>query len=72
MDGWRDWAEERWEAIAVAASVVGALTVSVFLMVTFNVIATRVDRSDREAADVRPIANTARSRAVDALGEGAL
>jgi hypothetical protein len=37
----REWAEEHWAGVAVTVSVAGALAVSTFLIVCFNVFMTR-------------------------------
>ena len=52
----RDWADEYWEAVGIALSFAGAVTVSLVLIVSFNVITTHLEDShhDVPATDARP------------------
>lgn len=45
-----EWADENWEAVGVAVSIAGALTLAIILLVAFNVVATRHESAPRESA----------------------
>lgn len=72
MRVWRDWAEEHWEAVAMAFSIASALMVAVILAMTFNVITTRLDGLHRDAANAVPPVSDARSRVSDSSEAGAI
>jgi hypothetical protein len=59
---WRNWAEEHWEAVGMAASIAGALVFSVVLAVAFNVISTRIDDLWHEVVNVKTPVNQTQSR----------
>jgi hypothetical protein len=50
--GWSDWAEERWDVLAMAAAFACAVTVGSILALAFNVITTRIDHPHVDTADV--------------------
>ena len=50
-----EWAEEHWEVVGVMISMLGALSAAVILAVTFNVVATQLDRSHAPVTSASPV-----------------
>jgi hypothetical protein len=52
--GWRDWAEEYWDVLAIAVAFACALTVGTVLAVAFNLITISTDAPRVEPRDAAP------------------
>ena len=66
-----EWAEEHWEAVGLTVSWICALTVATTLIVTFNVISTRLERLHPDPAGATPPTHNERSEVGEGSGFGA-